>query len=147
MTARRSMLIQIPSSVLFSAFLLLLLAPSWSLLLKVDLARHLFPLSREFLFKCYSLLIAWGFLVPTPLECLVQFVPYGFGEFLVLIPFCGVNLFAPMFRRLDLFARLPRWHGFVMFLVRGLSFRVPCFYSSNRYSFISVVPVFDLRTI
>ena len=61
------------------------------------------------------MLIAWEFLVPTPLERLVQFVPYGFGEFLgpntveksfvrmhclspivwgvlVLIPFCGVNL-------------------------------------------------------
>ena len=88
------------------------MAPSWSLLLEVDLVRRLFSLFREFLFKGYSLLIAWEFLVPTPLERLVQFVPYGFGEFLgpntieksfvrmrcsspivwgvlVLIPFCG----------------------------------------------------------
>jgi len=56
------------------------MAPSWSLLLEVDLVRRLFPLFREFPFKGYSLLIAWGFLVPTPLEHLVQFVPYGLGN-------------------------------------------------------------------
>jgi len=96
------------------------MAPSWSLLLEVDLVRHLLPLFREFLFKCYLLLIAWGFLVPTPLERLCSVRSLWFGELLgpntvekafvrmrcsspiirgvlVLIPFCGVNLFAPMF--------------------------------------------------
>ena len=145
LTARRSTLIKIPSSVLFLALFFshcygTVLVPTAGSWFGAPPASFVQGIPFQVLFVAYCLGVScpntvgtslfssfpmvWG----TPwskyrwkIFCAhALFVPYRLGSTCPDTLLWGESFCSNVFRRLDLFACLPCWHGFVMFLVRGL---------------------------
>jgi len=131
------------------------MAPFWSLLLEVDLcAACPFCCSGNSFSSTIHCLIAWGFFALILLESLVHFFSCGsspmvWGILVLMLsdnfarnlhavrPLSSGNtcsdtgwwIFAPMFGRFDLVARLSCWHGLSF---SSLEDYVPCFHSSKK---------------